>query len=1199
MLMLKRRKFILALALIAVGLIMPFAGLVSATPIARAADNNGQVDQVGQWVDYFHFLVNGNVYTQDASGKYLFQSSTPCSNSAISNVQHVPGWSIENNLADITTESENSSGGCTSKTQTLGLTGSMAFFTDLQFTTIKYNDELYKRVIDLNKDPRVSQLANATFTNDAVCSASNPATASIKGFKQDANQGGPMTVTIYAKLWDPNLGPHGDCRASAPRVIPVAVQAEWQDNGRATVGDQTFFSGKAFAGSPPQKLLNDTNTDNIDAKCLGATNQLVFKYIDIVSIGPTWAYGNLSVIQASLQGLVLKTCAEDDKSPNNLFKLWGSIDQKPPFVHFYDPAVGIPAGVRLYDPSCSLAPSGTACDTNGDGAPDTAEIAAANGRDAGTTGTVDAFTAQCSQSAGALAWIICPVIQTIDKLLESTYHGIIQPLLNVDPVTKNTEPAAYAVWSAIRNLANVFFVLIFFVIIFANTLSLNIDAYTIKKTLPRLVAAAILVQASFFIASLFVDIGNILGFGVSAVIAHAIPNIGGDNVASLGDKLLTVALGGGLLVVALIVAAPVVVMAAVGLLLAFFALMLTLVLRQIFIIGLVAVSPLAFIAWVLPGTQKAFKLWWENLIKLNLMFPLIALLLGAGALANAIFSQPGGQSSEVKNMIGLLAPTIVFFMIPMTFKWGGKIMSSTSNALQKRASGTHKAIQSSQAWKNHLEERKLKAASRWGDLDAKRQRGEKVSRLNILSKRLRAGNVPIGANSKRQMYSLYRASFDKEAKDMENQIIAQRLVASEMDRAINSGTAEGKVYTDAKTGHKIKITPASRLRMAQELAMRGDFEMLRPAFKKWMSPNSLPPGISANDPRAAEYGKFIQADGQGVWKEKLDDQGNVVRDENDNVVYEPEMNARNGFLYGQLVSTNFKDVKGNAMDWAYGNPFTHSAYDSSGYKDFLAQRPISIEEGWTERLSEHLKRISTGGTSIPGWELRQRAEKEAARLIKTIPAYRDRTVKDLWPTLMGQAQSGAVDESVVSAKRLLGQIKSIQDSPTIRADFNGESGKYVRALTALPVVPVEGRVSQEQAEENQAILRGLQMVEVPDTSQSAMDYLRSNIDERSGLLVEPRPGIGGRATGQTQPSAADFAQQIQVYTNYVQQAEAQIQAANQDSDTTMAGQWEAARQQALGYIRDLEARRQNSPPQPGTGPAPGTPPPPPAPGGNP
>ncbi|QQR51771.1 hypothetical protein IPF89_04465 [Candidatus Saccharibacteria bacterium] len=60
--------------------------------------------------------------------------------------------------------------------------------------------------------------------------------------------------------------------------------------------------------------------------------------------------------------------------------------------------------------------------------------------------------------------------------------------------------------------------------------------------------------------------------------------------------------------------------------------------RQALIILLIVISPLAFVAYLLPNTENLFKKWYKLFSTLLLLFPIVALVFGASKLASTILS---------------------------------------------------------------------------------------------------------------------------------------------------------------------------------------------------------------------------------------------------------------------------------------------------------------------------------------------------------------------------------------------------------------------------------------------------------------------------------------------------------------------------------------------------------------------------------
>jgi hypothetical protein len=285
-------------------------------------------------------------------------------------------------------------------------------------------------------------------------------------------------------------------------------------------------------------------------------------------------------------------------------------------------------------------------------------------------------------------WLIKPALWVIDNV----QSNIIIPFLQekpLDKADKDVQPI-YNIWASIRNVASVFFILVFFLVIFGT--AIGWDNYTVKKILPRLIAGAILVPFSWYICVIVIDIGNVLGKGLVTLMTTFIPAPKIDFTSPLSKVFLGTALlgaGAGAVSFAFTTLSLGVI---ISIIIAILATLLTLVLRKIFIMLLVILSPFALLAWILPNTSKWFKEWWTNFFKLVMMYPIIMLIFEAGRLFASTAGATFGNSLEnsfgpLFVLIGLFVPT---FMIPWSFKFAGKGMQAGASAVGKVASGAEK-----------------------------------------------------------------------------------------------------------------------------------------------------------------------------------------------------------------------------------------------------------------------------------------------------------------------------------------------------------------------------------------------------------------------------------------------------------------------------------------------------------------------------
>lgn len=231
------------------------------------------------------------------------------------------------------------------------------------------------------------------------------------------------------------------------------------------------------------------------------------------------------------------------------------------------------------------------------------------------------------------------------------------------------------------------------------------DAYNIKKVLPRLVVAVILIQLSWFIFTAMIRLTAVFAYGLEGLMYAP---FGGRNAISFSSIVSNSDVAGGneLFVTAVIAAGAAAgflgvvfsfaLTALIGLLVGF----ATLLVRQVVLVTLLVISPLALVAWILPGTQKFWKLWWESFSKLLLMFPMIVTLVAGGRIVAYITAQASGAEPSTDNLfsnnligdvtflaiitIGYFGP---FFLIPKTFQLAGSAFGNITGMVNDRSRG--------------------------------------------------------------------------------------------------------------------------------------------------------------------------------------------------------------------------------------------------------------------------------------------------------------------------------------------------------------------------------------------------------------------------------------------------------------------------------------------------------------------------------
>lgn len=276
---------------------------------------------------------------------------------------------------------------------------------------------------------------------------------------------------------------------------------------------------------------------------------------------------------------------------------------------------------------------------------------------------------------GGLGFVLCP-IQNMMVDVVSQLNEWMADLLSVNTLGFQNDTLKTASQN-ILNITNSIYALLFLVIIFANGLSIGLDSYALKKLVPRLVAAIILSQFAFFITGAFIELGNVLGRSVSQFFTSLIPATTERAGAAGGISVAILGIGAVLLVISMLVI----------IIIALLVVLAVLAIRWAALYALILLAPLAFAAHVLPNTDKLWKAWWTNLVKLVLMFPIIMAITSGAAFLSAVMISK--DSPAVIQVVGALLPFIGFLLIPKAFKWSGSLMAATGGKIAEY--GTKKA----------------------------------------------------------------------------------------------------------------------------------------------------------------------------------------------------------------------------------------------------------------------------------------------------------------------------------------------------------------------------------------------------------------------------------------------------------------------------------------------------------------------------
>lgn len=271
-----------------------------------------------------------------------------------------------------------------------------------------------------------------------------------------------------------------------------------------------------------------------------------------------------------------------------------------------------------------------------------------------------------------IGWLVCPLMSFAGSLGDASYSAISY-FLSIDSgiFDSKSNGGLEQAWKFFRDIANAVFAVIFLWVIFSQISNVGVSNYGIKKILPRLIIGALLVNLSFYLCRLTVDLSNILGFSLKGVLEGAASGVGTQS-AEVGTFNTLIVGGLALVGVGLFIFLAVSIPTILALLLALLVVLVILIVRQAVVILLIAISPLAFAAWLLPNTENLFKKWVSMLRGLLIVFPVISLLYGAGKLAGAVLAAVGtndpNNPKETMQVAALAASILPLGATPFVIK---------------------------------------------------------------------------------------------------------------------------------------------------------------------------------------------------------------------------------------------------------------------------------------------------------------------------------------------------------------------------------------------------------------------------------------------------------------------------------------------------------------------------------------------------
>lgn len=314
--------------------------------------------------------------------------------------------------------------------------------------------------------------------------------------------------------------------------------------------------------------------------------------------------------------------------------------------------------------------------------------------DGDSTGTTDANGNCDSDSdsldcgAGDWNWLVCSGI-TLLQGAATKMNNLINHYLTVDTneifSSDSGQSGYHTAWNSFRVLATAILLIAGLIMVASEALGLEIlDAYTIRKTLPRLLVGAIGISLSWPIMQFVIDFFNVFGRDIMNLIAvpfNSLENHQEATIITMANPLTVLLVAGG----ALFVYGPVALTFVLTALLAILLAIIVLVIRQAAIIVLVVLAPVAIACYILPNTQRIWKLWYDNFLGLMMMYPIIMAFIAGGRVMSA--AAGSHQDDPFYGFLSLIAYFIPYFLLPLAFRMATGAIGTIAGMVNDRHKG--------------------------------------------------------------------------------------------------------------------------------------------------------------------------------------------------------------------------------------------------------------------------------------------------------------------------------------------------------------------------------------------------------------------------------------------------------------------------------------------------------------------------------
>ena len=283
------------------------------------------------------------------------------------------------------------------------------------------------------------------------------------------------------------------------------------------------------------------------------------------------------------------------------------------------------------------------------------------------SGTAATQTGGGDPITGLINKVIAAILGLINEIIFFIFYWLIAPLiqamLSIHTYQDQFVNVIYPGWEVVRNVCNIIFIVAILAIGLGTLF--RIESYQWRHLVVQLVIAALLVNFSLIIGQAILALADTIQNQFLPNNVDVIRSLARDlMVSNTRNALFNVdlsSLGGFSNTVGLFFY----VALAVGSFLIFTALAVFLIIRIVALWVLLMLSPVAYVAGVLPTTAGVRQQWWTNFLKYAFFTPVIAFFLNMTAYISNLSQQHGSVLQQVTastNFADSNAPTISAFV---------------------------------------------------------------------------------------------------------------------------------------------------------------------------------------------------------------------------------------------------------------------------------------------------------------------------------------------------------------------------------------------------------------------------------------------------------------------------------------------------------------------------------------------------------